>query len=231
MASKVFVFRSSLRRNRKLVLFSKTQGVNDNIKMSECCWIFFSQYKATFPYTTLVSVAYVDCYTLPPFYWNCVSRLKTGKSLDGRSQMCWLLCLKGPMSIKVQWFQYFCEFVVDIKETVEILHAWVKTRLLTSVILAVIKQLYKRFSAPVHLSVRPSICLSVCHTFLTMYLSSYRHDIFRSDYHWQERGCPQGLFLPANLRHSHIFMADVASSLPKWNILSHVWPWQANTMT
>ena len=174
--------------------------------MSECCWIFFNQHKATFPHTTVVSVAYVDCYTLSTFHWNWVSRLKTGKSLDWRSQMCWLLCLKGMMSIKMQWFQYFCEFVVDIKETVEILHARVKTRLLTSVILAVIKQFYQRFSPPVHLSVRPSICLSVCHTFLTMYLSSHRHDIFRSDYHWQEKGCTQGLFLPANFaRFSHFY--------------------------
>ena len=39
-------------------------------------------------------------------------------------------------------------------------------------------------------SVRPSVCLSVrlsvCHTFLTMFPSSYHHEIFRSYYQWQK---------------------------------------------
>ena len=34
-------------------------------------------------------------------------------------------------------------------------------------------------------SVRPSVSLSVCHTFLTMFPSSYHPDIFRSYYQWQ----------------------------------------------
>ena len=34
----------------------------------------------------------------------------------------------------------------------------------------------------VRLSVRPSVRLSVCHTFLTMFPSSYHHEIFRSYY-------------------------------------------------
>ena len=38
-------------------------------------------------------------------------------------------------------------------------------------------------------SVRLSVCLSVCHTFLTMFPSSYHHDIFRSYYQWQ-KWCP-----------------------------------------
>ena len=33
-------------------------------------------------------------------------------------------------------------------------------------------------------SVRLSVCLSVCHTFLTMFPSSYHHEIFRSYYQW-----------------------------------------------
>ena len=41
--------------------------------------------------------------------------------------------------------------------------------------------------------VRPSFCLSVrlsvCHTFLTMFLSLYYHEVFRSDYYWQ-KWCP-----------------------------------------
>ena len=35
-------------------------------------------------------------------------------------------------------------------------------------------------------SVRLSVRLSVCHTFLTMFPSSYRHEIFRSYYQWQK---------------------------------------------
>ena len=33
-------------------------------------------------------------------------------------------------------------------------------------------------------SVRLSVCPSVCHTFLTMFPSSYHHEIFRSYYQW-----------------------------------------------
>ena len=40
-----------------------------------------------------------------------------------------------------------------------------------------------------HLSVRLSVRLSVCHTFVTMFLSSYHHEIFRSYRHWQ-KWCP-----------------------------------------
>ena len=35
-------------------------------------------------------------------------------------------------------------------------------------------------------SVCLSVCLSVCHTFLTMFPSSYHHEIFRSYYQWQK---------------------------------------------
>ena len=56
--------------------------------------------------------------------------------------------------------------------------------------LAATKQLYEWFSPSVCLSVRPSVCLSVrpsvCHTFLTMFPSSYHHEIFRSYYQWQK---------------------------------------------
>ena len=44
--------------------------------------------------------------------------------------------------------------------------------------LAATKQLYVWY----FLSVCPSVCLSVCHTFLTMFPSLYHHEIFRS-YH------------------------------------------------
>ena len=51
--------------------------------------------------------------------------------------------------------------------------------------LAATKQLYDWFSPSVCLSVRPS----VCHTFFTMFPSSYHHEIFRSYYHGQ-KWCP-----------------------------------------
>ena len=45
--------------------------------------------------------------------------------------------------------------------------------------LAATKQLYEWY----FLSVCPSVHLSVCHTFLTMFPSSYHHEIFRSYHH------------------------------------------------
>ena len=51
--------------------------------------------------------------------------------------------------------------------------------------LAATKQLYKWYFQ----SVRPSVCPSVCHTFFTMFPSSYHHEIFRSYYHGQ-KWCP-----------------------------------------
>ena len=48
--------------------------------------------------------------------------------------------------------------------------------------LAATKQLYEWFSPSVCPSVRPS----VRHTFLTMFPSSYHHEIFRSYYQWQK---------------------------------------------
>ena len=52
--------------------------------------------------------------------------------------------------------------------------------------LAATKQLYEWFSQSVCLSVRLSVRPSVCHTFLTMFPSSYHHEIFRSYYQWQK---------------------------------------------
>ena len=46
-----------------------------------------------------------------------------------------------------------------------------------------------RPSSSKNTSVCLSVCLSVCHTFFTMFLSSYRHKIFRSYYQWQ-KWCP-----------------------------------------
>ena len=59
---------------------------------------------------------------------------------------------------------------------------WVNTPLiLCQLFLDATKQLYE-WSCP-------SVCLSVHHTFLTMFLSLYHHEIFMSNYHWQ-KWCP-----------------------------------------
>ena len=50
--------------------------------------------------------------------------------------------------------------------------------------LAATKQLYKWYFPSVCLSV----CLSVCHTFLTMFPSSYHHEIFWSYSQWRKQG-------------------------------------------
>ena len=52
------------------------------------------------------------------------------------------------------------------------------------VFLAATKQLYKWYFPSVCPSVRLSVCPSVRHTFLTMFPSSYHHEIFRSYYQW-----------------------------------------------
>ena len=57
---------------------------------------------------------------------------------------------------------------------------------ITTCFLAATKQLYEWFSPSVCLSVRLSVCPSVCHTFLTMFPSSYHHEIFGSYYQWQK---------------------------------------------
>ena len=54
------------------------------------------------------------------------------------------------------------------------------------IFLAATKQLCEWSFPSVCLSVCPSVCLSVCHTFLTMFPSSYHHEIFRSYYQWQK---------------------------------------------
>ena len=54
-----------------------------------------------------------------------------------------------------------------------------------TIILTATKQLYEWFSS----SVRPSIYLTVRHTFITMFASSYHHEIVRKDYNWQ-MWCP-----------------------------------------
>ena len=70
-------------------------------------------------------------------------------------------------------------------------------------------------------SVHPSVCTSVppsvCHTFFTMFPSSYHHEIFRSYYHGQ-KWCP--------CKRS---MSEVNTQLSRFRTLTpvwiHIWQW------
>ena len=63
------------------------------------------------------------------------------------------------------------------------------TLLIDGSFLAANKQLWEHLFLSVWLSVCPHVCLSVCHTFFTVFLSSYHHENFRSYYQWQ-KWCP-----------------------------------------
>ena len=84
------------------------------------------------------------------------------------------------------------------------------------------KQLYEWFIPSVRLSVRPSVRLSVCHTFLTMFPSSYHHDIFRSYYQWQK-------WRPCKRSRSKVKVTEVTTQLNRfWTVTPawiHMWWW------
>ena len=82
--------------------------------------------------------------------------------------------------------------------------------------LAATKQLYEWFSPSVRLSVRPSVCLSVCHTFLTMFPSSYHHEIFRSYYQWQK-------WRPCKRSRSKVKVTEVTTQLNRFRTVTPVW--------
>ena len=75
------------------------------------------------------------------------------------------------------------------------------------------------------ISVRPLVCLSVRHTFLTMFLSSYHLEIFRSYYHrqtwWPCKG--QG-------QRSKVEVTEVMTSFSRFQTVTPVWIyiWQWN---
>ena len=82
-----------------------------------------------------------------------------------------------------KWSRYLCDFSLPICD--ECIHLFLPKCTLTyggggraTTFLAATKQLYEWFS--------PSVRLSVRHTFLTMFPSSYHHEIFRSYYQWQK---------------------------------------------
>ena len=85
--------------------------------------------------------------------------------------------------------------------------------------LAATKQLYEWFSP----SVCPSVCLSVrrlsvCHTFLTMFPSSYHHEIFRSYYQWQSDVHAKG-----QSQRSKVKVTEVTTQLSRFRTVTPVW--------
>ena len=81
---------------------------------------------------------------------------------------------------------------------------------------AATKQLYEWFSPSVRLSVCPSVCPSVCHTFLTMFPSSYHHEIFRSYYQWQK-------WRPCKRSRSKVKVTEVTTQLHCFRTVTPVW--------
>ena len=84
--------------------------------------------------------------------------------------------------------------------------------------LAATKQLYEWFSPSFCLSVRPSVRPSVRHTFLTMFPSSYHHEIFRSYYQWQKwRPCKR------SGQRSKVKVTEVTTQLYRFRTVTPVW--------
>ena len=75
-------------------------------------------------------------------------------------------------------------------------------------LLAATKQLYKWYF--------PSVRLSVCHTCLTMFPSSYHHDIFRSYYQWPKQG-------PCKRSRSEVKVTEVTTQLNRFRTVTPVW--------
>ena len=71
-------------------------------------------------------------------------------------------------------------------------------------------------NGPVRLSVHPSVRPSVCHTFLTMFPSSYHHEIFRSCYQWQ-------MWRPCKSSRSKVMVTEVTTQLNRFRTVTPVW--------
>ena len=74
--------------------------------------------------------------------------------------------------------------------------------------LAATKQLYEWYFL--------SVCLSVCHTFLTMFPLSYHHEIFRSYYQWQK-------WCPCKRQRSEVKVTEVTTQLNRFQTVTPVW--------
>ena len=73
------------------------------------------------------------------------------------------------------------------------------------------------------LSVRPSVCLSVCYTFFTMFPSWYHPEIFRSYYQWQ-------MWCPCKRSRSKVKVTEVMTPLNRFRTGTPVWIhiWRSN---
>ena len=80
------------------------------------------------------------------------------------------------------------------------------------IFLAATKQLYEWYFP----SVCPSVRLSVRHTFLTMFPSSYHHEIFRSYYQWQK-------WCPCKRSRSKVKVTEVTTQLNRFQTVTPVW--------
>ena len=65
-------------------------------------------------------------------------------------------------------------------------------------------------------SVRLSVCPSVCHIFLTMFPSSYHHEIFRSYHQWQK-------WRPCKRSRSKVKVTEVTTQLHRFRTVTPVW--------
>ena len=74
------------------------------------------------------------------------------------------------------------------------------------------------------LSVCPSVRPSVCHTFFTMFPSSYHHEIFRNYYHGQ-KWCP----CKRSRSELKVKVTEVNTQLSRFRTLTpvwiHIWQW------
>ena len=62
----------------------------------------------------------------------------------------------------------------------------------------------------------PSVRLSVCHTFFTMFPSSYHHEIFMRYYQWPKRG-------PCQRWRSEVKVTEVKTQLHHFRTITPVW--------
>ena len=131
-----------------------------------------------------------------------------------------LKCDQGPTFAMAGWYAISCCNWLWVPTVIRdvVLCGMVQT------FLAATKQLYEWFSPSVRLSVRLSVCPSVCHTFLTMFPSSYHHEIFRSYYQWQKwRPCKRSRSEVKGQGHrGHDPNFRFRTVTPVW---IHIWWW------
>ena len=120
------------------------------------------------------------------------------------------------MFLKVRWYISTDTYMVSMGYVITSLRAYILHH--DAIFLAATKQLYDWFSP----SVRPSVCLSVSHTFCTMFPSSYHHEIFRGYYNVQK-------WCPCKRSRSKVKVTEVNTQLSLFRTLTpvwiHIWQW------